>query len=54
MSQSGGKKLKNKIYKNKNNYNNKFQTMEAKYSEHLSEPWFTLIGRVKNSGRTIE
>lgn len=36
----GNKKMKNKFHKNNNN--NKFINM-AKYSEHLSEPWFTLI-----------
>ncbi len=40
--QTGGKKLKNKL-SNKDKYNNKYPTMEAKYSEHLSEPWFSLI-----------
>jgi len=40
--QIGGKKLKNKLL-NKLKYNNKLETMEAKYSEHLSEPWFSLI-----------
>lgn len=41
ISQTGGKKLKNKS-SGKIKYNNKY-TMEPKYSEHLSEPWFTLI-----------
>ena len=44
--QFGGKKLKNKTVKIHNKYNNKYipdTTMEPKYSEHLSEPWFSLI-----------
>jgi hypothetical protein len=44
--QFGGKKLKNKTVKSYNKYNNKYKpdtTMEPKYSEHLSEPWFSLI-----------
>jgi ASC-1-like (ASCH) protein len=45
-SQHGGKKLKNKTVKSYNKYNNKYipdTKMEPKYSEHLSEPWFSLI-----------
>jgi len=45
-NQIGGKKLKkNNIRNNRNNKNNENNkhTMEIKYNEHLSEPWFSLI-----------
>lgn len=32
-----------KLLKKYKKYNNKFSIMDPKYSEHLSEPWFTLI-----------
>jgi len=41
-NQTGGKKLNKKLYKHRNKFN-RLQDMEPKYSEHLSEPWFSLI-----------
>ena len=40
-NQIGGSKKLKKRFNNKINYNNKMNM--AKYNEHLSEPWFTLI-----------
>ena len=41
-NQIGGSKKLKKRFNNKINYNNNKMNM-AKYNEHLSEPWFTLI-----------
>lgn len=41
-NQIGGKKKLKKRFNNRTNYNNNKMNI-ANYSEHLSEPWFTLI-----------